>query len=830
MKKLILLILFLPFTSIADIGFIENVGQIRQPDNSEIADVLYAAQCDDIFVTLRKNGFSYELKTLDKLNIQEALDAGENLEVKIDIERIDFFFPSAPSTIVKLEQQKNKIRFYDESGYYQPNSFERIIYREVAPGVDIEFLIVNGRFKYNIIKNENAELSDFYIDLVSSRNDFEIIDNQLLLSTECGDITETIPYSYTVNEGEVIDISYKLIDNRLFFKTDESYINDHLVIDPVPDVVWSTYFGGDQYDIVTSFGHSENNEIVQTGITMSLSNVSTSGAFITNYQGDLDAFVSKFNKEGDLIWSTYYGGPQTERVYNITVDNGDIYLAGNTFSTIGISSGNIHQPNIGGMDDVFILKMNENGIREWCTYYGGSAHDDVMDIYVMNDSVYICGHTASTNNITTISNDSGITDKSATADGYLSLFDANGILLWGTYYGTDEGSSVEGIIANDSKVMVTGITQAATGIATAGTHQQTLNGFVGAFVAQFSKAGVLEWGTYYGGPGVVEGIAIASDNSGGVFVVGNTNSGQDISTPGAFQEMALSSEQGFLAHFDNSGTLQWGTFIGGSGTNYLTEIATSDSTIYIGGQTLSTDYISTSGSYQTDYVNSYDGFIMQFTFDGLQEWGSYLGGIGNETIYDLAITSTQTIVVSGGTDQMDTLFGIGNSHSSSFSGGSFDGFLMYLCQPFTPTITYANDTLWTNPGDEIQWFFEGNPIGNNGHYIVPQSDGQYTVQISSGGKCISESMTYNHSTVGLVEHPNELINNIFLYPNPASDEFSVLFDGEFEGEIVTIEGRIVHKFKGNDQSKIHVTHLPNSIYFVQVHNKTKSFKGILIKN
>ncbi|MFK5073693.1 SBBP repeat-containing protein, partial [Klebsiella pneumoniae] len=56
-----------------------------------------------------------------------------------------------------------------------------------------------------------------------------------------------------------------------------------------------------------------------------------------------------------------------------------------------------------------------------------------------------------------------------------------------------------------------------------------------AFLAQFNTAGILQWGTYYGGGGQDLIKKMIVDIYGNIFVAGTTNSITGIATPGAYR-------------------------------------------------------------------------------------------------------------------------------------------------------------------------------------------------------------------------------------------------------------------------------------------------------
>lgn len=84
-------------------------------------------------------------------------------------------------------------------------------------------------------------------------------------------------------------------------------------ISPDGTLLWSSYFGGENDDNMRSV-KVFNNNIYFTGTTASDTNIVTLGAFQSTRGDSLhtDAYIGKMNREGDLLWSSYFGGDSTE--------------------------------------------------------------------------------------------------------------------------------------------------------------------------------------------------------------------------------------------------------------------------------------------------------------------------------------------------------------------------------------------------------------------------------------------------------------------------------------------------------------------------------------
>ncbi|MDW8350218.1 MAG: putative Ig domain-containing protein, partial [Verrucomicrobiae bacterium] len=130
--------------------------------------------------------------------------------------------------------------------------------------------------------------------------------------------------------------------------------------------IWGTYYGG---TVGSVFGESIfvglDNSVYFGGYTNSTSPIiASTGAYQPSYGGGTwDAFLAKFNPtNGQRIWGTYYGGPQSEWIHSLTNDptTNAAYIGGWTSSTSGIATPGTHQTAFnGGLFDAFIAKFSE---------------------------------------------------------------------------------------------------------------------------------------------------------------------------------------------------------------------------------------------------------------------------------------------------------------------------------------------------------------------------------------------------------------------------------------------------------------------------------------
>ena len=162
--------------------------------------------------------------------------------------------------------------------------------------------------------------------------------------------------------------------------------------------LWSTYYGGSGGDFGYSCATDVSSNVYLAGITTS-TNFPISGAFQSIYAGNIDPFLVKLTSTGNRIWATYYGGSSVEYCNSCVTDGlGNVYIAGNTSSSDFAVSSAFQGILSSGGSDAYLVKFNSNGNCLWATYYGGNSSEEGLscrtDIF---GDVYLAGKTRSTN-------------------------------------------------------------------------------------------------------------------------------------------------------------------------------------------------------------------------------------------------------------------------------------------------------------------------------------------------------------------------------------------------------------------------------------------------
>jgi hypothetical protein len=446
-----------------------------------------------------------------------------------------------------------------------------------------------------------------------------------------------------------------------------------------PALVWATYYGGSLEDSGYSCSVDNSGNVYLAGDTRSTTGIAAGGHQNT-YSADFDAFLVKFNPAGIRQWATYYGGTAADQGRSCSTDsNNNIFLAGVTSSSANISSSG-HQNIHGGAQDAFLVKFNSSGIREWATYYGGSNFDVGLSCATdPNDNVYLTGHAYSAGLAISGHQNSSGGDN----DAFLVKFSTSGLRLWATYYGgtlAEQGFSCT--TDNSGNVLLSGRTASTNNISFQG-HQNVKGANWDSFLVKFNSSGTRLWATYFGNEGIDYGYSVSCDLTGNILLSGQTNSTANIAFNG-HQNTFGGNYDAFLAKFNTDGILQWSTYFGG--TDYEEGIScftNEEGSIYLTGYTASASNIALNG-FQNTYGGNGDGYIAYFDPSGTILWSTYYGGALDEISRSGIIDLNGNIYIAGRTSSTSNISL--NGHQNSNSGGveSYLAKIAPNCPPNAP--------------------------------------------------------------------------------------------------------------------------------------------------
>lgn len=250
------------------------------------------------------------------------------------------------------------------------------------------------------------------------------------------------------------------VSDAAFQKTNNGY-QDILIVklDQTGKRLWATLMGGSGSDYGNYIAIDKDNNVIVTGETTTYNETfpTTAGSFQPAYGGGAsDAFIAKFDKSGNRMWATYFGGKDNyfmQRPFGgdkgswIAVDSqNNIIITGTTRTAVNFPvTADAFQKDSSFMDDAFLAKFSPDGQRIWATLYGGTGtvsgsspsitEDQGKSVAVdNNDNIIMVGHTKAVD--FPVSPDALVGKPiNLSGGGYIVKFSRSGTRLWATYYG-----------------------------------------------------------------------------------------------------------------------------------------------------------------------------------------------------------------------------------------------------------------------------------------------------------------------------------------------------------------------------------------------------------
>jgi hypothetical protein len=429
--------------------------------------------------------------------------------------------------------------------------------------------------------------------------------------------------------------------------------------DPTGKLLWCTYLGGDNQSVGVGVAVMPNGGVAVAGLTSSDSSgpFPTMNPFQAVNNGQSDYFVTVFDKDGNLQYSTYLGGSGVEGTpgsvftdnnsngNNIAVDaQGLVYVTGTTASggsetTKFPVTPNAVQSGLGGSTNAFlsVIDPSKKGVASllYSSFLGGSKDDKGHGVAVnaSGSSITVVGYTNSRN-------------FPATSNAYRNVPPPSGF---------------------------------------------TSNGFVTQFKSSLpgnpSSQYSMSYSTYLGGGDTNDArddtYAVAMDPTGLIVVTGRTQSADfpmlDSSDPSIFNSApylkpGTSNDEPYLVKINpalnGKASLVYATFLGGGsatpggGGAFCTSVAVdSNGMSYVGGETSSQGVLYEASStpsqapslfpYTQDALlpalqGSFDAMLMEISPEGSTlSYSTFLGGTDNDRTYGIAVDPFGNVVLTG---------------------------------------------------------------------------------------------------------------------------------------------------------------------------------------
>jgi len=590
-------------------------------------------------------------------------------------------------------------------------TYARVRQSGVYPGIDLVYYGSQRRLEYDFVVAPGADPQRIRLALEDARPGHPApalsiaASGDLVVATPAGDVTLVRPLAYQDVDGvrRPVDVRYVLErgsdqgDVQVALALGAYDAARSLVIDPV--LSYSRYLGGSAADAGMALAVATDGSAFVAGFTSS-----TDLPLATPPAGtDREAFVTKLDPSGSVVYSTYLGGDGSDEALAIALDAGSrAYVTGTTTSS-NFPSQNGFQTSLNGTTspstetDAWLAVLDASGVLVYGTYLGGSADDGGSGVAVDTlGKAYVTGHTQS----------GGFPLKSAlqgslrgVTDAFVAKLDpalsGAASLLWSTFLGGDGVDEGQGIAVDSSgNAHVVGFTDSATNFPTTNGYLTTPGGGIDAFLTKLATSGAsILYSTYLGSTGDESAFAVAVGADGLTSVVGWT--GSALRAHNGFQQTAGSDLDGFMASFNTalvgSPSLLYLTYIGGTGDDLANGVAVNaEGHVFVTGETSSpAASFPLKNAVQPSPGGGTDAFIVKIdpgSGDAASLlYSTFLGGDQDDSGQGVGVDGTGAAYVAGVT--ASTNFTLVPAANSTLAGGQ-DAFVAKLVEPDLAIITF----------------------------------------------------------------------------------------------------------------------------------------------
>lgn len=452
--------------------------------------------------------------------------------------------------------------------------------------------------------------------------------------------------------------------------------------------------------------------------------------------GQLDFYLSKIDPNGNLLWSKQIGGSNSFiQSVDIAIDNqGNIFIAGLFRYTVDFDPGigiQLLTSNTSNsqVDDIFILKLNQNGEFQWVKQISGPRNEVITGIELdQNMNPIISGLFGGGLQNVTIDFDPGVgiqTMSSFSGQNFLLKLDSSGDFVWTKQFGgSDVGLGISNMHADiNGNLYLSGnfianqdfdpdlnvVNLIPSGYSSNGFLLKLNSNANFVWVKQFVHSLIPNALT---SPSF-EPFSIKTDAQENIFISGGFAGLVDFDP--SMQQFNLTSSYGtvpsqediFILKLNQSGDFEWVKQVTSSASSsdisYSLEIDDVGSTYITGRFRETCDFDPSINNYYLTSQGSADIFLLKLDNLGNFLWAKQFGSIGYQSASSMA-RKNEIIYLAGGFE--NTVDFDPNSSVSNLNSNGYDGFIIKLNE----CVSY--DLASINACDSLVWV-DGNTYYSN---------------------------------------------------------------------------------------------------------------------
>ncbi|MDQ3956618.1 MAG: hypothetical protein M3285_13855, partial [Actinomycetota bacterium] len=297
---------------------------------------------------------------------------------------------------------------------------------------------------------------------------------------------------------------------------------------PIGDVVWTRQFGSPSQDFARAVAATPSG-IYVAGFTRGVLPGQSSA-------GDDDAFVRKYDVDGNVVWTRQFGSAEFDIVAGVAATPAGIYVAGYAESVLpGESSA--------GAGDAFVRKYDVDGNVVWTRQFGSASEDFASGVAATSGGIYVAGDTR------------GVLPGESSAgaeDAFVRKYDIDGNVVWTRQFGSADWEEVHAVAATSTGIYVTGDSPGVL-------PGQSSAGGEDAFVRKYDADGNVGWTHQFGRRSYDSATGVRATPA-GIYVAGYTSR----TLPG---QTSAGYRDAFVRRYDAVGNIVWTRQFGSAGSD-----------------------------------------------------------------------------------------------------------------------------------------------------------------------------------------------------------------------------------------------------------------------
>jgi gliding motility-associated-like protein len=268
---------------------------------------------------------------------------------------------------------------------------------------------------------------------------------------------------------------------------------------PDGKLIWAKSIGGSGLDQVNNLTVDDESNVIFGGQfnSPSMDCDPGSGTFSLNNAGGNDAFIVKLDLDGNFKWAKNVGGSYTEYGHVVAADRlGNIIFVGSYSSNINLPGFNLAPK---GDLDGFIVKYDRNGNIQWAYGLGSFSTDEIRHVITnTNNEIIIMGYFSSNIDLNPKGPANPITGTSPNY--FIAKYTANGQLIWFNKIDGVAAVVSSLASGPNNDIYLTGVYSGTVNLSSPTNNiSLTSTGGKNLFVGKYSSSGVTLWGKNIGG-------------------------------------------------------------------------------------------------------------------------------------------------------------------------------------------------------------------------------------------------------------------------------------------------------------------------------------------